>query len=781
MPELRFRDLHTADEFRQVMDLEAQVWGFTDLNDMVTLPVFTITVKRGAILIGAYDERDRMVGFVYSIVGMKPGRQVLQWSHMLGVLPEYRNSGLGRALKLAQRDKALAQGYELIEWTYDPLQAMNAHLNFTKLGVVAEEYHRNVYGESTSVLHKGTPTDRLVAQWCQALRPRASWVPCAQAESDSDIHLAIARALSWPPAATALSLAPQLRRLGPAVLVLDSADRIEDLACLEPLLEAAPDLRVIATTTTARGGALSRVLRLEGLERPAQVALYRALRGEDEGTLPIDLEETDGLPLAIALAAEGGSPLGEPLLAAFERAIERLCPASRQILASSTVFRAPFPLVALEEVSGGAPEQVRELIDRSLLARVDSVALFRPYRAVREIMTRSHVDLSAPTEAHARWYSARAKIWLTWWRTDRQDELRQQTERACADLKAAGDLLAARDPDAAAPIAELMAVCPWLAEPSKDLLWRLVRCEEPYPSFGQMCLVWIWRHERQRAAALDLLARARAAGVSEEDWRLRALSAQLDEHLRDLGGCPSDPRSAVDWMSTSAAALLAQGQIGEGFALLQQAAARARRSGDRIGRLGARSAEAASLWLLEIPGAKRAEIFEGLSAEWEAEGEAGEAAQAAILAAYAASMDEPRAGALARRAEALARASDDERVISRAALVGVWLAACREDPRVILERADALAAGAAAQGDRGALARARALSAFAVSLIDGSEPSYTFLALPRSSPPEDDRWMSRLAALASRHLGRPEPDRVSIEADPFLSAVEALYLSGRWT
>ena len=164
MSELRFRDLHSADEFRQVMDLEQQVWGFTDLNDMVTLPVFTITVKRGAILIGAYDAANRMVGFVYSIVGMKPG-QVLQWSHMLGVLPEYRNSGLGRALKLAQRDRALAQGYELIEWTYDPLQAMNAHLNFTKLGVVAEEYHRNVYGESTSVLHKGTPTDRLVAQW----------------------------------------------------------------------------------------------------------------------------------------------------------------------------------------------------------------------------------------------------------------------------------------------------------------------------------------------------------------------------------------------------------------------------------------------------------------------------------------------------------------------------------------------------------------------------------------------------------------------------------------
>lgn len=164
MSELRVRALHTADEFRQVMALEREVWGFTDLHDMVTVPVFTITTKRGAILIGAFDPADRMVGFVYSIVGMKD-RQVLQWSHMLGVLKEYANSGLGRLLKLAQRDTALERGYDLIEWTFDPLQTLNAHLNFTKLGVVAEEYHRNVYGESTSVLHKGTPTDRLVAQW----------------------------------------------------------------------------------------------------------------------------------------------------------------------------------------------------------------------------------------------------------------------------------------------------------------------------------------------------------------------------------------------------------------------------------------------------------------------------------------------------------------------------------------------------------------------------------------------------------------------------------------
>ena len=83
-----------------------------------------------------------MVGFAYAVVGMKDGRP-MQWSHMLGVLPEFRG-GLGYQLKLAQRERALAQGYDLIEWTFDPLQAMNAHLNFAKLGGVVEEYAREL-------------------------------------------------------------------------------------------------------------------------------------------------------------------------------------------------------------------------------------------------------------------------------------------------------------------------------------------------------------------------------------------------------------------------------------------------------------------------------------------------------------------------------------------------------------------------------------------------------------------------------------------------------------
>jgi predicted GNAT superfamily acetyltransferase len=163
-PPVHIRDLHGLEDYRAVVALEQEIWGYTDLNDIVTVPVFIITMKRGGILLGAFDERQRMVGFAYSIVGIKHGKPT-QWSHMLGVVPEYRRSGLGRALKLAQRERAVAAGFELMEWTFDPLQALNAHLNFTKLGVVCDEYARNVYGESTSALHRGTPTDRFVVEW----------------------------------------------------------------------------------------------------------------------------------------------------------------------------------------------------------------------------------------------------------------------------------------------------------------------------------------------------------------------------------------------------------------------------------------------------------------------------------------------------------------------------------------------------------------------------------------------------------------------------------------
>src|ERR671912_299214 len=163
MATVEIRDLTTIEEFRQVVALEQAIWGYTDAADLVTVPVFIFTVHRGATLIGAVEPSGRMVGFAYAVMGMKDGRP-MQWSHMAGVLPEFRG-GLGFRLKLAQRDRALAQGLDLIEWTFDPLQAMNAHFNFAKLGGVAEEYAANFYGESTSAPHRRTPTDRLVVSW----------------------------------------------------------------------------------------------------------------------------------------------------------------------------------------------------------------------------------------------------------------------------------------------------------------------------------------------------------------------------------------------------------------------------------------------------------------------------------------------------------------------------------------------------------------------------------------------------------------------------------------
>lgn len=158
---MELRDLKTLDDFKQVVELEKAIWG--DYDDVVCAAILGVSIKRGGVLIGAFDE-GRMVGFVYSLPGIKEGKPT-QWSHMLGVVDEYRNAGLGRALKLQQRLRSIEIGCDLVEWTYDPMQALNAHLNFVKLGVVVEEYGINVYGESASKLHKGTPTDRFIAQW----------------------------------------------------------------------------------------------------------------------------------------------------------------------------------------------------------------------------------------------------------------------------------------------------------------------------------------------------------------------------------------------------------------------------------------------------------------------------------------------------------------------------------------------------------------------------------------------------------------------------------------
>jgi predicted GNAT superfamily acetyltransferase len=105
-----------------------------------------------------------MVGFALSVPGARAGHSYLH-SHMLAVRQKYRNSGLGRKVKLFQREDALARGFELIEWTFDPLEIKNAYLNVERLGAIARRYTINQYGITSSPLQGGLPTDRLVAEW----------------------------------------------------------------------------------------------------------------------------------------------------------------------------------------------------------------------------------------------------------------------------------------------------------------------------------------------------------------------------------------------------------------------------------------------------------------------------------------------------------------------------------------------------------------------------------------------------------------------------------------
>jgi predicted GNAT superfamily acetyltransferase len=162
-------DLVREDQFREAVRLQRTIWGFTDI-DLLPVRFFVVASKIGGQVFGAYDG-GRMVAFCLAIPGLKADGVAYLHSHMLGVLPEYQNSGLGRRLKEHQREKALARGIRLIEWTFDPLEVKNAYFNIARLGAIVRRYSRNQYGITSSPLAGGLPTDRCVAEWWIARGP----------------------------------------------------------------------------------------------------------------------------------------------------------------------------------------------------------------------------------------------------------------------------------------------------------------------------------------------------------------------------------------------------------------------------------------------------------------------------------------------------------------------------------------------------------------------------------------------------------------------------------
>jgi predicted GNAT superfamily acetyltransferase len=157
------RKLTDREDLKTVVKLQRQIWGFEDV-DLIPLRLFVVASKIGGQVYGAFDGA-HLIGFCMAIPGLKPGGKTYLHSHMLGVLPEYRNARVGRALKLAQRDDALARGIDLIEWTFDPLEIKNAFFNMERLGAIVRRYVPNQYGTTSSPLHGGLPTDRCIAEW----------------------------------------------------------------------------------------------------------------------------------------------------------------------------------------------------------------------------------------------------------------------------------------------------------------------------------------------------------------------------------------------------------------------------------------------------------------------------------------------------------------------------------------------------------------------------------------------------------------------------------------
>jgi predicted GNAT superfamily acetyltransferase len=159
----RIRPLANESDYRQCVALQRLTWG-EQYDELVPPSLLTVTQKIGGVAAGAFDESGRMLGFVFGMAGVRDGR-IIHWSDMLAVRPEARDAGVGRALKAYQRDAARATGATTMYWSYDPLVARNAHLNFNRLGVRVDEYVEDMYGDSASELHRGLGTDRFIVAW----------------------------------------------------------------------------------------------------------------------------------------------------------------------------------------------------------------------------------------------------------------------------------------------------------------------------------------------------------------------------------------------------------------------------------------------------------------------------------------------------------------------------------------------------------------------------------------------------------------------------------------
>lgn len=160
--DIQVRKCGTLEEFHRCVELQREIWGEADL-EVEPVTMFVVAAHTGGQVLGAFDN-GQMIGYTLAVAGLRDGVPYLH-SHMTGVQSNYRDRGVGRMLKLFQREEALSRGIRLVQWTFDPLELRNAHFNLNRLGAICREYLPNLYGTTTSPLHRGLATDRLLVEW----------------------------------------------------------------------------------------------------------------------------------------------------------------------------------------------------------------------------------------------------------------------------------------------------------------------------------------------------------------------------------------------------------------------------------------------------------------------------------------------------------------------------------------------------------------------------------------------------------------------------------------
>ncbi|WP_410489292.1 GNAT family N-acetyltransferase [Bacillus sp. DTU_2020_1000418_1_SI_GHA_SEK_038] len=204
------RTLHTSSEMKLVQKLEEEVW------KMSAIPIHqTVTAaKNGGIMLGAFHQ-EKLVGFSYGFTGFEQN-QIYLCSHMLGIHPEYQEKGIGAKLKEAQKRVAAEMGYELIIWTFDPLESRNAYLNMNKLRGICCTYIENCYGEMEDGLNSGLPSDRFKIDWWINSEHVADSQSLNEVQSKEGIHL-----ISWETTSNELPKLGDIDQVHPTLANVD--------------------------------------------------------------------------------------------------------------------------------------------------------------------------------------------------------------------------------------------------------------------------------------------------------------------------------------------------------------------------------------------------------------------------------------------------------------------------------------------------------------------------------------------------------------------------------